>query len=66
MSRICHIKYSMQNNTNTCETCCWHDSFSWACFNGNSPYCADFTDDNCTCIQYEMRDDSSGLNGDDR
>nr|DAH27753.1 MAG TPA: hypothetical protein [Caudoviricetes sp.] len=55
----------MPNDTNTCRTCCWHDSFSWACFNGNSPYCADFTDDNCTCVQYEMRDDSSGLNGDD-
>lgn len=34
-----------------CETCNWHDDFSWACFNGDSENCADFTDpeDSCEC-----------------
>lgn len=36
-----------------CKNCMWHDNFSWACFNGRSPYCADFTDDGCTCEYWE-------------
>ena len=34
-----------------CGTCKWHDDFSWACFNGDSENCADFTDpeDSCEC-----------------
>ena len=26
-----------------CSTCKWHDGFTWACLNGESPFCADFT-----------------------
>lgn len=34
-----------------CGSCRWHDDFTWACFNGDSPNCADFTDpeDSCEC-----------------
>ena len=34
-----------------CGTCKWHDDFSWACLNGDSENCADFTDpeDSCEC-----------------
>lgn len=39
------------NGDKNCCTCCWHDGFSWVCFNGRSPSCADFTDpeDSCEC-----------------
>lgn len=36
-----------------CGNCKWHDDFSWACCNGDSPYCADFTDNDAYCEQYE-------------
>jgi hypothetical protein len=36
-----------------CKWCTWHDEFSWACSNGRSPYCADFTDEDCTCEYWE-------------
>lgn len=26
----------------TCETCRWYEDFLGICFNGDSPYCADF------------------------
>lgn len=32
-----------------CGTCKWHDDFSWACFNGDSENCADFTDPEDSC-----------------
>ena len=38
-----------------CKTCDWHDDFSWACCNGDSPYCADFTDDNSTCNNWRKK-----------
>lgn len=37
----------------TCKTCKWHDDFSWVCFNGDSPHCADFTDNDSICKQWE-------------
>ncbi len=37
----------------TCETCKWHDDFSWVCFNGESPHCADFTDPDLSCKEWE-------------
>lgn len=36
-----------------CKWCMWHDEFSWVCSNGRSPYCADFTDEDCTCEYWE-------------
>lgn len=38
-------------NKKCCGSCKWHEDFTWACFNGNSPNCADFTDpeDSCEC-----------------
>lgn len=37
----------------TCRTCRWHDDFSQVCFNGCSPHCADFTDNDSTCDYWE-------------
>lgn len=39
----------------TCATCAWHDSFSWVCFNGDSPYCADFTQNEQKCRFWELQ-----------
>ncbi len=36
-----------------CVGCKWHDEWTWACFNGDSPYCADFV--NCGCPLYEEK-----------
>ena len=35
-----------------CGNCHWHDDFTGACFNGDSPHCADFTDDGHLCPQW--------------
>ena len=36
-----------------CKTCKWHDNFTGACFNGDSIYRADFTDNCFICEEYE-------------
>lgn len=38
-----------------CGTCKWHEDFNWACFNGDSPYCADFTSPDTVCLEWEKR-----------
>lgn len=40
----------------SCKNCKWHESFSWACFNGDSPYVADFTDNDNWCDSWEKED----------
>lgn len=37
----------------SCGTCRWHDDYTWACFNGHSPNCADFTDPEDRCSEWE-------------
>lgn len=32
-----------------CGTCHWYDEFSGVCCNGDSPHCADYTDDDHLC-----------------
>lgn len=39
----------------TCETCAWHDDFSWVCFNGDSEFVADFTEPENSCNAYEAK-----------
>lgn len=43
----------------TCETCKFHEDFHWACFNGNSPYCSDFTEPEMSCPEYEPKEDKT-------
>lgn len=38
-----------------CENCKWHESFSWACVNGDSPKVADFTDNDDWCSEWEEK-----------
>ena len=40
---------------NKCETCKYHDDFSWVCVNGLSENRADFTDENDWCDKWEER-----------
>ena len=36
-------------NEKSCKNCRRHDDFTWVCFNGDSKYCADFTEPVCFC-----------------
>ena len=38
-----------------CETCVYHDDFSWVCFNGYSETCADVTNNDFVCDKWEDR-----------
>ena len=39
-----------------CVGCKWHEEWTWACFNGDSPHCADFV--NCGCPLYEEKENN--------
>ena len=39
-----------------CENCKWHEDFSWAYVNGESPKVADFTDNDDWCSEWEKRE----------
>ena len=36
-----------------CETCAYHDDFSWVCFNGDSEMRADVTNNDFVCDKWE-------------
>lgn len=38
----------------TCGTCMFHNDFSWACCNGDSPYVAEFMDDRNSCGYWKL------------
>ena len=44
--RICKLEQIEQEGEDMKSKCCvgckWHEEWTWACFNGDSPYCADF------------------------
>ena len=42
---------------NTCSTCRWYEDFQGVCFNGDSPYRADFTEPEDSCECWEGRDE---------
>ena len=44
---------------NTCSTCNWWEAFNGVCFNGDSEFCADFTEpeNNCECWEEKKQDD---------
>ncbi len=49
-----------------CKTCRYHDDFTWACFNGNSKHCADFTEPDCVCECWEKISDADSRERDQR
>ena len=38
-----------------CKTCDWYEDYQGVCFNGDSPYCADFTEPDDCCEEWEGR-----------
>ena len=38
-----------------CETCDWYEDYQGVCFNGDSPHCADFTEPEDCCEEWEGR-----------
>ena len=42
-----------------CKTCRKHDDFTWVCFNGDSEYCADFTEPECCCEFWKGKEDGN-------
>lgn len=43
-------------NPKCCSTCKWYEDFQGVCFNGDSERCADFTDPEDGCKEWEERD----------
>lgn len=42
--------------TKCCATCAWYEDFQGVCFNGDSPYCADFTAPDQRCGEWERKE----------
>lgn len=42
-----------------CGTCKWHEDFTGACFNGDSPNAADFTSNDQCCAVYEKKEEAT-------
>lgn len=40
----------------TCSTCDWYEDYQGVCFNGDSPHCADFTDLEDCCEEWERKE----------
>nr|DAJ72517.1 MAG TPA: hypothetical protein [Caudoviricetes sp.] len=41
--------------TKCCATCAWYEDFQGVCFNGDSPYCANFTEPDQRCREWERK-----------
>lgn len=42
--------------TKCCATCAWYEDYQGVCFNGDSPNCADFTEPEDCCEEWEGRE----------
>lgn len=42
--------------TKCCATCRWYEDYQGVCFNGDSPNCADFTDPESCCEEWEEKE----------
>ena len=47
---------NLENTGKRCETCKYHDNFSWVCFNGASQEVAGFTEPDDYCLFWESKD----------
>lgn len=47
--------------TECCATCDWYEDYQGVCFNGDSPYCADFTEPEDSCERWEGRNEDEVL-----
>lgn len=46
-------------NIKSCQNCRFHEEFTGACFNADSPYCADFTDSENVCEGWEKNEETT-------
>lgn len=49
--------------TKCCATCAWYEDFQGVCFNGASPYCADFAEPDQWCREWEKKEDEREVFG---
>ena len=45
-----------------CETCKWYETYTGACCNGNSDYCADYVSSMNSCENWEVADNEQYRN----
>ena len=41
--------------TKCCATCAWYEDYQGVCYNGDSSYCADFTEPEDCCAEWKAR-----------
>lgn len=44
---------NLNKEKNICKHCKWHENFTGVCYNGDSKYRADFTNDEFSCAFFE-------------
>ena len=54
--RITTWKCGARTMNKTCATCDWYEDYQGVCFNGDSPNCADFTDPESCCEEWEEKE----------
>lgn len=50
-----YLHYLENPDHHVCSTCEYWEPFTGACCSADSPYCADFTDGDCTCDSWKER-----------
>ena len=48
---------NIETENKCCETCAYHDDWTWVCFNPEADDRADFTDENHVCDCWRKSDD---------
>ena len=43
--------------TKCCVTCAWYEDYQGVCCNGDSPHCADFTEPDQRCREWERKEE---------
>ncbi len=53
---------NIKMDNKNCNTCIWHDNFTGICFNGDSEWRADFTDDDYYCKYWKYKENEQIVN----
>ena len=46
----------MEKNDKVCANCAFHDDYTWVCFNPDSEYRADITDNIYSCCAFKEKE----------
>ena len=52
-SFVMKTEYLLADRPKDCGSCKWHEDFNGVCFNGDSERCADYTDSDESCGEWE-------------